>query len=134
MNKRFLSTKQAEHLYQLEVKPETTIFHWQQNKFIDEAPYTLGIQTQISHEAYNEIPAYDLWDILDILPGLVSMDGEEWTLNIDKRELLWRVSYRYYYSDKVSILFQCFNIELIDALYETLCWFNESKDSLCQKL
>lgn len=129
MSKQVLDREQMQHLQELGLDTSKAIMCYRRRTrdFRGEEKvgrWSLAINQPIivsNFETYDEVPAFTLQDILDLLPSEIQKDGNWSTLDILKHPQNYIMCFW-----NGEPLFRCENSILIDAAYSMLCWCIEN--------
>lgn len=128
MSKQVLSIEQMHHLQELGLDTSNAMMCYRRRTrdFRGEEKvgrWSLAINQPIivsNFETYNEVPAFTLQDILDLLPSEI---GDAY-LHVDKESVSYEIMTCYSYDGNLKSFSNSEN--LIDAAYEMLCWCIEN--------
>lgn len=136
MEKQVLSIEKMQHLQELGLDTSEASMCWRRmiRDFRGEEKngrWSLVINQPIivsNFETYEEVPAFTLQDILEMLPSTINNNDDEYWLEFGVGELDKSDWYIQYKSVKtISVLKYISNNTSIDAAYEILCWCIENK-------
>lgn len=117
MNKHVLTVEEMQHLQEMGVELKPTLLCYKRNKLLDDAAWFLDVRIDRSSHVFEEIPAYTLQDILDILPKVLfdtEFRNKCWLEISTRHDNCWYLAYGYE---------SCIHKEnLIDAAYDALCY------------
>lgn len=125
MSKQVLSVEQMQHLKELGLEFKFTMFYHTRIKCDKNDEWDLTTVNELSEYMFEQIPAYTLQDILDVLPKVIC-DSYDYYLNlgVNSNNKLWTASY-----DNLDTqwVFKYINDKTpIDAAYKLLCWAIEN--------
>lgn len=127
--KQVLTIEQMQHLQELGLDTSSAYLAWVTNPE-DEVPVMAFNRNRTWFEGDRLVPAYTLADIIEMLPSYIHISGKNYWLEIDKENEVGTID-EYavqYLINSEKILHRVRKTEnLIDALYETLCWCLENK-------
>lgn len=114
-----------QHLKELGLELKPTILLYIRNKLLESEKWELTILKDLPSGMFEQIPAYTLQDILDVLPKFITSVYDCGYLNLAvDSEKLWCASYDNY--DIGSTLEYIDDESPIDAAYKLLCWAIEN--------
>lgn len=130
MSKQVLSIEQMKHLQELGLDLGNTMFCWRRRAVNSmgrevNGAWALSINQPMivqNFASYEQISAFTLQDILDLLPEEILKGERIYQLVIERTEGRYFISY--YWCD--NLLVSIDNELLIDAAYEMLCWCIEN--------
>ena len=123
MSKQVLTVEQMQQLQELGLELKQTTLSYVRGKLLEDEKWGLTTLKDLPSSMFEQIPAYTLQDILDVLPKMViSLDSNYWLEIVLDDEEHWYITYRNCNDCTVCP----YDKELIDAAYELLCWAVEN--------
>lgn len=121
MSKQVLSAEQMQHLQELGLSFKPTMLCYVRSRLIEDEEWGLKIFKDLPSDMFEQIPAYTLSDVIDILPKSITSGDDCYYLSLCvDSEGFWCASYDNL--DKGGSLEYVNDETPINASYKLLCW------------